>query len=199
MCCSEWLECLSWSYTEFFSSSRKNFYIHHYLSHRQHCWRGTGQFFQCFVDFNLNQRRFEQDPGLGGPVGGLCTVFIKLEIIIFNSPNDYKNIQEWYHATFLRITWKPRNKFKRNFQIMIVFMHAWASKAPHHRMRVNPQPLNRLDVAPIKYAFGFVVFCFNVILLWVPFVFWDLLITRPGPIISVSWCRVSNYEGCMWY
>ena len=83
MCCSEWLECLFWSYTEFFSSARGNFYIYHYLSHRQHCWRVTSQLFQCFVDFNLNQRTLKQDPGLGGQVGGLRTVFIKFEMIIF--------------------------------------------------------------------------------------------------------------------
>ena len=82
-CCSEWLECLSLSYTEFFSSACLNFYIYHYLSHRQHCWRVTSQLFQCFGDLNLNQRRLEQDQGLGGPVGGLRTVFIKFEIIIF--------------------------------------------------------------------------------------------------------------------
>ena len=83
MCCSEWLECLSWSYIELFSSARLNFYTYHYLSHLKHCWRVTSQLFQCFVDLNLNQRWLEQDPGLGGPVGGLRTVFIKLEIIIF--------------------------------------------------------------------------------------------------------------------
>ena len=82
MCCSEWLECPSWSYTEFFSSTCHNFYIYHYLSHQQHCWKVTSQIFQRFVDLNLNQRRLEQDPGLGGPVGGLRTVFIKFEIII---------------------------------------------------------------------------------------------------------------------
>ena len=80
MCCSEWLECLSWSYTEFFSSARLNCHIYHHLSHRQQCWRVTSQLFQCFGDLNLNQIRLEQDPGLGG---GLRTVFIKFEIIIF--------------------------------------------------------------------------------------------------------------------
>ena len=40
-------------------------------------------FFQCLGELHLNQRRLEQDPGLGGPVGGLRRVFIKLEIIIF--------------------------------------------------------------------------------------------------------------------
>ena len=83
MCCSEWLECLSWSYTEFFSSARLNVYIYHYLSHQQHYWRVTSQLFQCFRDLNLNQKRLEQDPGLAGPVGGLRTVFIKFEIMNF--------------------------------------------------------------------------------------------------------------------
>ena len=83
MCCSEWLECLSWSYTEFFSSACHSFYIYHYLSHLQYCWRVTSQLFPCFVDSNLNQRRLEQDPSLGGLVGGLRTVFIKFEIFIF--------------------------------------------------------------------------------------------------------------------
>ena len=40
-------------------------------------------FFQCFGDLNLNQRRLELDPGLGDPVGSLCKVFIKLGMIIF--------------------------------------------------------------------------------------------------------------------
>ena len=83
MCCSEWLECLSWNYTEFFSSARLNVYIYHYLSHHQHYWRVTSQLFQCFGDLNLNQKRLEQDPGLAGPVGGLRTVFIKFEIMNF--------------------------------------------------------------------------------------------------------------------
>ena len=30
MRCSEWLECLSWSYTEVFSSAHHIFYIYHY-------------------------------------------------------------------------------------------------------------------------------------------------------------------------
>ena len=100
ICCSEWFECLSWSYTEFFSSARLNFYFYHYLSHRQHCWRVTRQMFQCFGDLNLNQRGLEQHPGLGGPAGGLRTVFIKFEIIIFKSPTKYKNIHEWYPQHF---------------------------------------------------------------------------------------------------
>ena len=83
MCCSGWLECLSWSYTEFFSSARLNFHIYHHLSNRQHCWRVTSQPFQCFGGLNLNQRRLEQDPVLRGPVRSLRTVFIKFEIIIF--------------------------------------------------------------------------------------------------------------------
>ena len=33
-----------------------------------------------------------------------------------NSPTEYKNIQEWYHAIFLRITWKPRTKLKEIFK-----------------------------------------------------------------------------------
>ena len=45
--------------------------------------RVISQLFQCLVDLNLNQRILEQDPGLGGPVGGQHRVFIKLEIIIF--------------------------------------------------------------------------------------------------------------------
>ena len=28
MCCPEWLECLSWSFTEFLSSARLNFYTY---------------------------------------------------------------------------------------------------------------------------------------------------------------------------
>ena len=40
------------------------------------------KFFQCLGGLNLNQKRLEQDPGLGGPVGGLRRIFIKLEIII---------------------------------------------------------------------------------------------------------------------
>ena len=83
MCRSEWLECLSWSYTGFFSSARHNFYIYHYSSHRQHCWRVTSLLLQCFVDLNLNQKRLGQDAGLGSPVGGPRTIFIKFKMIIF--------------------------------------------------------------------------------------------------------------------
>ena len=82
MCCSDWLQNLSWSYTEIFSSARLKFYIYHYLSHWQHCQR-----FLCFGDLSLNQRRLEQEPGLGSPVGGLRKVFIKFEIIVFNIAN----------------------------------------------------------------------------------------------------------------
>ena len=32
---------------------------------------------------------------------------------------------------------EAQNQIQRNFQIMTVFMHARASKAPYHRMRVN--------------------------------------------------------------
>ena len=64
--CSEWLECLSWSNTEFLSACL-NLYVYLHLSNRQHCWRVTSQLFQCFGDLNLNQRRLEQDPGLRGP------------------------------------------------------------------------------------------------------------------------------------
>ena len=87
MCCSEWIECLSWSYNEFFSSACLNFNIYHYSSHQQHCWRVTSLLFQCFGDLNINQTRLEQDPGLGGPVSGLRTVFIKFDITIFQFAN----------------------------------------------------------------------------------------------------------------
>ena len=70
-------------------------------------------FYRCLGGLNLNQGRLEQDPGLGCPVGGVRMVFINLEIIIFYSPNECTNIQEWYQATFLRITWRPGNKFKK--------------------------------------------------------------------------------------
>ena len=46
----------------------------------------------------------------------LRTVFIKFKIIIFYSPTEYKHIQEWYQAAFLRITWKPRTKFNEIFK-----------------------------------------------------------------------------------
>ena len=98
MCCSEWLECLSWNYTEFFSSARLNNYIYHYLSYRQHCWRVTSQLFNAFGDLNLNQRRFEQDPGLGGPVGGLRTVYIKFEIINFQFANWVQKHSGWIYG-----------------------------------------------------------------------------------------------------
>ena len=32
---------------------------------------------------------------------------------------------------------EAQDQIQRNFQIMAVFMHARASKAPYHRMRVN--------------------------------------------------------------
>ena len=137
MCCSEWLECLSWSYTEFFSSACHNFDIHHYLSHRQHCWRVTSQLFQCFVDLNLNQRRLEQDPGLGGPVGGLRTVFIKFNIIIFQFANWIQKHSGVLSCNIFEDYMEAQDQIQRNCQIMAVFMHARAWKAPYHRMRVN--------------------------------------------------------------
>ena len=73
-------------------------------------------FFQCFGDLNLNQKRLEQYPGLGGPIGSVCRVFIKLEKIFLYSPTEYKNIREWYQATFFRITWKPVTKFNESFK-----------------------------------------------------------------------------------
>ena len=80
MCCSGWLECLSWSYTEFFSSARLNFYIYHYLSHRQHCWRVTSQLFQWFGNLNLNQRRLEQARCTWMAVDPICcTMMVELE------------------------------------------------------------------------------------------------------------------------
>ena len=82
ICCSEWLACYSWRYIEVYSSTLLNFNIHHYISHWQHCWRATS-LFQYLGGLNINQRRLEQDPGLGSPVGGLRRVFIKLEMIIF--------------------------------------------------------------------------------------------------------------------
>ena len=136
MCCSEWLECLSWSYTEF-SSAHHNFYIYHYLSRRQHCWRVTSQLFQCFGNFNLNQRRLEQDPGLGGPVGGLRTVLIKFEIIIFWFANWIQKHSGMISCNIFEDYMEAQDQIQRNFQIMAVFMHARASKAPYHRMRVK--------------------------------------------------------------
>ena len=146
MCCSEWLECHSWRYTELFSSARHNFYIYHYLCHRQHCWRVTSQLFQCFVDLNLNQRRLEQDPGLGGPAGGLRAVFIKFEIIIFQFANWIQKHSGMISCNIFEDYMEAQDQIQRNFQIMAVFMHTRASKAPYHRMRAKPIDITYLPM-----------------------------------------------------
>ena len=136
MCCSEWLECLSWSYTEFFSSALLNFYIYHYSSHRQHCWGVTSKPFKYFGDLNLNQRRLEQDPDLGGPVGGLRTVFIKFEIINFQFASWIQKHSGMIPGNIFGDYMEAQDQIQRNVYIMAVFMPARASKAPYHRMRV---------------------------------------------------------------
>ena len=113
MCCSEWLKCLSMSYTEFFSSARLNFYICHYLSHRQHGW---SQQFQCFGDLNLNQRRREQDPGIGGPVGCLRTVFIKFEIILFQLANWIQKHSGKIPGNIFEDYMEAQDQIQRNFK-----------------------------------------------------------------------------------
>ena len=105
-------------FTEFFSFARHNFYIYHYLSHRQHCWRVTSQPFQCFGDLNLNQRRLEQDPGLGGPVGGLRTVFIKFEIIIFYFANWIQKHSGMISCNIFQDYMEAQDQIQGNCQIM---------------------------------------------------------------------------------
>ena len=73
-------------------------------------------FFQCFVDLYLNQRRLEQDPGLGGPVGGLRRVFINLEIIIFLFANWIQKHSGTMSGNILKITWRLGTKFKESFK-----------------------------------------------------------------------------------
>ena len=67
------------------------------------------------MDLNLNQRRLEQDPGLGGPAGGLRRVFIKLEIIIVLFANWIQKHSGTMSGNIFEDYMEARDQIQRKF------------------------------------------------------------------------------------
>ena len=132
---SELLACYSWSYTQVYSSALLKCYMYHYLSHWQHCWRITCQPFLCLGSSILIREDLSRTRASEARLVVYTGFWLNWKSSFLYLPTEYKNIQERYQMTFLRMTW--RNQIQRKFYVKPVFMHARASKAPYHRKRVN--------------------------------------------------------------